>query len=457
MLSVSHDVTFSDKQKSDPIGMSDRCFQIDVETITFMSNGFMNTQRIKLFGLSLVLTALPMLAATAQVSINLSDNFVPAPLAASQADAKTTNTIALNQFGGLFGQVASIDQFSKTATGLSGLDVFFVRDGEIIQQAQTNGEGEFSIKGLPEGAYSFYASGKNGLAAYGVYVTAQPQPGTQNILEAVAASTSNRALGELIQRNAPSQVAKSMQNAIQSVTRGTEVQTSKQIRLINGRLYGKISTLFSEKQPIAGLQVQLIQNSETIAQVQTGTDGAFSIPDVEPGVYDYLIGGSNGFAAGSFEAIENTSATQQVSFRKMITQLDACLTCPDASLEQPVDYAVGQDTYLEPSYDEASVEAPIEYAGESVGYGGASGGTCGACNTASSFDAGGVVSGDFGIQNGCGGTCGGGGGLGSRLGGGRILGSGNGGLRRLFRLAAIGGAIVAIADDDDDEASPFGN
>ena len=141
----------------------------------------------------------------------------------------------------------------------------------------------------------------------------------------------------------------------------------------------------------------------------------------------------------------------------MITQLDACLTCPDASLEQPVDYAVGQDTYLEPSYDEASVEAPIEYAGESVGYGGASGGTCGACNTASSFDAGGVVSGDFGIQNGCGGTCGGGGGLGSRLGGGRILGSGNGGLRRLFRLAAIGGAIVAIADDDDDEASPFGN
>ena len=173
--------------------MPDRCFQIDVETITLLSNGFMNTQRIKLFGLSLVLTALPMLAATAQVSMNLSDNFVPAPLAASQAsqDSNAIHTIALNQFGGLMGQVASIDQFSKTATGLSGLDVFFVRDGQIVQQAQTNSEGEFSIKGLAEGAYSFYASGKNGLAAYGVYVTAQPQATTRNILEAVATSTSN--------------------------------------------------------------------------------------------------------------------------------------------------------------------------------------------------------------------------------------------------------------------------
>lgn len=418
----------------------------------------MNTQRIKLFALSLVLTAMPMLAATAQVSMNLSDNMVPAPLVVNQtSNASSTNTIALNQFGGLFGQVASFDQFSATATGLPGLDVFFVRDGEVIQSAKTNSEGEFSIKGLPEGPYSFYAAGKNGLAAYGVLVTAQPQADTQNILEAVAASSSNLAFEESIKRNAPPQVAKSLQSAIQSVTQGTEIQTAKQIRLINSRLYGQVSTLFSQKQSISGLQVQLIQNSKTIAQVQTDEDGAFSIPDVEPGVYDYLIGGSNGFAAGSFEAIGNPTGAQQVSFRKTITQLATCLTCPDQSLEQPVDYAVAQDVYLEPTYDE-TVAAPIEYASESVGYGAASGGTCGACETASSFDAGGVVNGQFGIQDGCG-VCGGGGGLGSRLGGGRILGGGNignGGIRRLLTLASIGGAIVAIVDDED-EASPTGN
>ena len=416
----------------------------------------MNT-RIKLFGLSLVLAAMPLLAASAQVSMNLNDNSLTTPtIIQASSGANATHTIALNQYGGIYGQVASINQFSKTATGLSGLDVFFVRDGEIVKRAQTNSEGDFTIKGLAEGAYSFFAAGKNGLAAYGVYVTSEPQSATQNILEAVAASSRNNAVEQLIQHSAPPQVAKSLRKAIQSVTRGSEIQTNKQIRLINGRLYGQISTLFSEKQSIAGLQVQLIQNNDTIAQVETDAGGAFSFPDVEPGVYDYVIGGSSGFAAGRLEAIENSSPTQQVSFRRAITQLDACLTCPDLSLEQPVDYAVSQDdVYIEPSYAETP-SAPIEYAGESVGYGAASGGTCGVCETASSFDAGGVVSGDFGIQNGCN-VCSSGGGLRARIGGAGLLGGGQSGLSRLISIAGLGVGIIAIADDDSDIVSEFGN
>jgi len=380
----------------------------------------MNTQRIKLFGLSLVLTVLPMLAASAQVTMNLSDSPAQTPatgnhLGSNFGSTQSANTIALNHFGRVVGQVASIDESSRTATGLSGLDIFFVRNGEIIQQSQTDAEGDFSVAGLTEGPYSFYAAGKNGLAAYGVYVTSQPQANSQNLLEAVTASSSNTAIQQLIGRNAPPRVAESLKSAIQSVTRGTEVQTNKQIRLINGRLYGQISTLFSSEQPIAGVQIQLIQNSETVAQVETDANGGFSVPDVEPGVY-------------------------------AITQLDACLTCPYQAVDQPVDYAVSQDAYLEPSYAD-TYSAPIEYAGESVSYGGASGGTCGACNSVGSFDAGGVVRGRFGLQGGCN-TCG------PRLGG-RI---GGGGLGRLLSIGGLAGAIVAIADDDDpDEVSGIGN
>ena len=121
----------------------------------------MNTQRIKLLALSLVLTAIPMLAATAQVSMNLSDSPVVTNQAVSSA---ATHTIALNNFGGIEGQVASIDEFSATATGLSGLDIFFVRDGKVMQQGQTSANGDFSVGGLAEGPYSFYAAGKNGLS-----------------------------------------------------------------------------------------------------------------------------------------------------------------------------------------------------------------------------------------------------------------------------------------------------
>ena len=419
----------------------------------------MKTHLLKLFVLSLVLTAMPMLA-TAQVTMNLSDSPAqPRTTATATAVANPTHTIALNQYGGIDGQIASIDEVSATATGLSGLDVFFVRNGQIVQQAQTGSEGEFAINGLAEGAYSFFAAGKNGLAAYGVYVTSKPRQATLNLLEAVPASSSNNAVQQLVQRNAPPQVAQSIQKAMQSVTRGNEVYSSKQIRLINGRLYGQISTLFSQQQSISGLQVQLIQNAETIAQVETETNGTFNIPDVEPGVYDYVIGGSNGFAAGRFEAVGNPSPMQQVSYRKTIAQLDACLTCPNEGLiEQPVEYVNGQDAYLEPSYAD-SVEAPVEYAGESACYGGASGGTCGACNSCGGFDGGGIVRGRFGLSGGspCGGGCGASG-LGSRLGGGSLLGGGGGGnLSRLLTIGALATGISAIADDDPEEVSGFGN
>ena len=115
--------------------------------------------------------------------------------------------------------------------------------------------------------------------------------------------------------------------------------------------------------------------------------------------------------------------------------MDACLTCPAQAApiqSAPIDYAVGNDVLIEPSYS-----APVEYAGESIAYGGASGGTCGACSNYSGFSGGGVVRGRFG-----------GGRIGSRLGG-------NAG--RFLLIGGLGAGIVAIADDDPDNGSNAGN
>lgn len=402
----------------------------------------MNNQ-LKLIGLSLMLAAAPMLAGTAQaqwsqqgqsVIVNLSDTQAQYTPVATQATPSATNTISLNQYGGVEGRVVSLNENSRSANGLGGLNVFFVRDGQVIKQAQTTADGTFNVSGLGEGAYSFYAAGKNGLAAYGVYVTSQ-QTNSQNLLTASPASPGYYGLQQLIQRNAPAQVVQSIQNAL-ATTQG-EAQPARQIRLINGRLYGQVSSLFSQSQAIGGLQVQLIQNSKPIAQVQTDANGIFNIPDVEPGVYDYVVGGSNGFAAGRFEATENTTGMKQVSYTAATPQLDCCLTCPNQGAQmatsQPVEYALGQDAYIEPSYANTA-SAPVEYAGESISYGGASGGACGACNNYTGFGGGGLVRGRFG-------------GLGRRAVG------GSGGLSRLITLGALGGGITAIADDDSDPAT----
>ena len=410
-----------------------------------MSNGFMKTQ-LKKIGLSLVLAAMPFLAistASAQltqsqtgVSVMMGDT---SPVVANISNrgaavvATPTHTIALNQRGVLEGRVASIDAGSRAANGLAGLNVFFVRDGQVIRQAQTAGDGSFSIGSIAPGPYSFFAAGNAGVAAYGVYVSSQNNGGAQNILEATTASSNYAGIQHLLRSSVPQPVLQSLASATTTSNQGTQIPVAKQIQLVNSRLQGRISSLY-QGQNTAGIQVQLIQNDQPIAQVQTDASGGFSVPDLQPGVYDFVAAGQNGFATGRFEAV-GANQFSQVSYRRTATQLDACLTCPAQAApiqSAPIDYAVGNDVLIEPSYS-----APVEYAGESIAYGGASGGTCGACSNYSGFSGGGVVRGRFG-----------GGRIGSRLGG-------NAG--RFLLIGGLGAGIVAIADDDPDNGSNAGD
>ena len=208
----------------------------------------MKIQRLQLLGLSLLLTSLPLIASAQQgYSTKLSD------ASAATVTANPTHTISLNQYGGLDGRVASIDGQARTAIGLTGLNVFFVRNGQVIKQTQTSTNGLFKIDGLAEGPYSFYAAGKNGLAAYGVYVTSQ-QNGKQNLLQATTGSSTYRGVQQLIQRNAPAQVVQSLQSTTQQAAQATAILPGQQIRLINGQLHGQVSSMFNQSQSISGLR-----------------------------------------------------------------------------------------------------------------------------------------------------------------------------------------------------------
>lgn len=407
--------------------------------------------RLNKIGMGLALIALPLFASAANaqqwaqqpqisyqpsVSMSMGDTspYQQAPLIGAN------HTISLNQNGTLSGRVASIDGSTKQATGLSGLNVFFIQNNQVRQQALTSADGSFVVQGLPEGPYTFIAAGKSGIAAYGVYVTRQ-NLGTGNLLEATTASTQFQGLQQLIQQNAPAVVAQSVNSAMQSVSQSTSTAPAKQIQLVSGRLNGRVSTV-TNSQSVGNVQVHLIQDGKTIAQVETNPQGSFSIPDVQPGIYDFVAVGYKSFAATRFEAIGKSGPMTQVSYRRAIPQdMDVALTCPcnDTAVAQPMEMATG-DVYMEPAYS-----APVEYAGESIAYGGASGGTCGSTNSFGGFGGGGIVQGRFG----------GGGVFGA--GGGRIAGlrgglGGGAGIGRLLLLGGAAGGIVAIADPDD--ASP---
>lgn len=407
----------------------------------------MNTQpkpsNLKRWSFGLVLAALPTIAApvagqqwtpTSNTNSDAVSVVIGDTSATPATAAKAAHTVSVSQDGLLVGRVAAINTDSKAATGLEGLQVFFVRNGQVVKQARTANDGSFAIENIQQGPYSFYAAGKSGIAAYGVYVTQQQNADSQNILIATPASAGYYGLQQLLRNNVPQQVSQSVAQAVQA-SEGFEIDNPMQIRLINGKLYGQISSLFGNAQNVAGTQVHLIQNDRPIAQVQTDGEGNFSVPDLQPGVYDFVAANQTGFTAGRFEAIGTgtNSPMTQVSFRKLPTLLAACLTAPTQTVTDGIEYAVGQEAMLEPSFNQ-----PIEYASESIAYGGASGGSCGCSGNYSSFGGGGIVRGRFG--------------------GGGFGGASAGGMGRLLMLGGLGGSIVAIADDDDpQEISPSGS
>ena len=391
----------------------------------------MNAQ-LKKIGMGLALLALPLFATTANaqwsqstgVNVNLSD--------AGQA-LKTSNTVLIDQYGTLNGHVASINSTTRSATGLSGLNVFLVKNKQVVKQTQTQADGSFSIRGLNEGIYSFYAAGQNGFAAYGIYATRQNDGSTSNLLEATTASAVYPGVLQMVQQNVPSAVAQSIASAA-SVAGENSAATTKQVQLNNGRLHGTIRSLFGRS--LDGTQVHLINNDQPVAQVYTDARGAFSIPDVAPGVYDLIVVGTKGLAATRFEAVGPAGPIKQVAFTRTAAPRDLEVVLSEDNGngaiigDQGVDYA-SQNVIFEPSYN-----APVEYASESIVYGGAAG--CSAPMGGISNVGGGVVRGRFG-------------GLG------RGAMKGRSGLSRMLFLGGVAGGVVAIADGDSDDASPNGN
>ena len=251
---------------------------------------------------------------------------------------------------------------------------------------------------------------------------------------------------------------------------------ANRIKLQNGNLVGSITPLFGEVAAVEGTNVHIIQNDKQVAQVQADVNGAFSVADLEPGIYDFVAAGPTGIAAVSFQAIdaegqisadsdeipvsimpsaapalaaspiEPAAAAAALPFQDIVSadipfeasSLDVCTTCGNDAgfVGQQVSFA-GQEVF-----DQGYETAPIEFASESVSNGGACGASCGSA-------------GDFSGFSSCN-TCNAGGATrgGGLFGGGRLAGGGSTGLRRLLLLGGIAGAAVAISVSDDDSATP---
>ena len=431
-----------------------------------------------------MLFALPLMATAAATAHQLMADASPislnveTPAAVDSAiGLARVHTVALNRNGAVEGRIASIEGVNK---GLSSLRVFFVQNGEVISETSTQEDGSFIAQQVPEGAYSFVATGENGFAAYGVRVVSDATGKLDNLMEAAAVSPNFASVKQIIKDKLPAEVTEQILSTV--VSDEDRVVGSNRVRLNDGQLQGSVVALLGDRDSVEGTYVHIIQDNNQVAEVQADSSGSFMVPDLEPGVYDFVAAGPSGFAAVSFEAIQEETSVitdegsvagladtdelpvsiepgtiepgfvvaDPITYQDAVladipydagfsNSLDVCLTC-----QQDAGF-VGEQVFSgeiisDPIVDGGQIfDAPIEYAGESVGCGCASGGCCGAASNFSNFSA---------APASC---CGGGGGgrLLGRLGRGRLFGGGGGNLGRLALLGAIG-AIIAVSVDDDD-------
>ena len=362
-----------------------------------------------------------------------------------------SHTINMDEEGIVRRRLVSINEESN-AIGLGGLKVYLARNGEVIKEVYTDSDGSFAVENVETGAYSFIATGESGFAAYGVNVVQGEAKPT--VMEVAAVSPKFSAVKEILENRVPEQVAEEIAKLAATESDAIVRNGSNRVEIVDGKLVGSIVPIIGVHKSVAGTYVHIVKGDAEVAKAEVAENGSFEIPSLEPGVYDFVAAGPSGFAAVSFEAVQDEEtvledtevieasipetspepvAQDVVSTYDASSSLDVCLTCPQDNyvVADTVNYACDSCGYVD-NY----VAPPIEYAGEAIGCGCAAGAACGGC-------------GDFGGYSNC---CAGVGGLG----GGPLAGALADGVGRFARLGAlalgiwaIGEAIDEIDDDDD--------
>ena len=183
------------------------------------------------------------------------------------------HTVALNRNGAVEGRIATID--AGVNEGISSLNVYFVQNGEVVAETSTQADGSFVANSVPEGAYSFVATGENGFAAYGVRVVSDATGKLDNLMEAAAVSPNFASVKQIIKDKLPAKVTEQiLSNAVSDEDR---IVGSNRVRLNDGQLQGSVVALLGNRDSVEGTYVHIIQDNSKIAEVQADSSGSFMV------------------------------------------------------------------------------------------------------------------------------------------------------------------------------------
>ena len=357
-------------------------------------------------------------------------NAVPTLAVRSTAD-QTIDKIhrySLDELGNLNGQITVAGDQPKN------INVYAMQGKRIVQQSITDSQGEFTLTAITPGRYSIVIAGRNQLAVRGIMIDSVASEEANDFIQLSTIRTAYQGIQDLVATALPKQITTSLGttegNLHQVSATLSDAPIANQVRIINGNIRGQIVSLTSENN-ITGTTVHLLQDSKPIAQVDIDDEGMFTIPDIEAGTYDLIATAKSGMAVMRIEAVGNDNPMKMVSFGQQIpVELNVPLAEDLPLDQQQILNQPPQQVLVEPSS-----LSTIEYASESIGFGGANGAVGGATGNFSNVS--GNVLGNRGI-------------IGVR--GAATAGRSSAfGLSRLLTIASIAGTATAIAVDDDDD------
>ena len=410
----------------------------------FSLKSIMNSQW-KVIKFGVLLFALPLVATAAAsahqwmaISSPISTGVASLTASESSISMERVHTIALNGNGAIEGRIASIESGSDNAKGISKLKIYFVQNRNVVKETFTNSDGTFVVNDLPEGDYSFVAAGQGGFAAYGVRVVSDITGKYDNVMEIAAVSQSVGSVRKIIMDGVASSG-----DIVNRETRDAapeDFEGANRVKLVDGNLQGRVFPINGHADLVDQTMIHILQSKRKVAEVEADRTGAFEVPDLEPGVYEFVAFGPCGMAVVAFEAVETVNVSAVGLVDAASNPLSIELEPEEEAGFSPAapDYAAlfnvlliePQDvpTPVSSSVLEDNGVAPIEFAGEGGSLGGASGGSAGSAGNFSQFSST---------------PMGGGGGAAGFGGGGRLL-----------TLGLVGGIVaVAVTSGNPSDAS----
>jgi hypothetical protein len=305
----------------------------------------------KILRLALYVVALP-LAVTAVVSaeslLSVQDGIIDdsgvevstasAPLALDVKESHVSHVLYLDAAGGVTGQVMSRGG-DAGFYGAPGMNVSLNRNCEAIATATTGNDGVFRFEGVAPGAYTFIATSSGNVTTFGVYVFENAaSPAAGEVQFSVAATQSNTSGVRDILNADVQTVAYSYTPTISEISVTNEIS---QVRTsADGSICGRVVPLLWEGQgqvfDLTGNQVFLLDGNGVVASVNVDADGKYNIPNVAPGIYDFVSFGPHGAAALSIEVLANDTVagnTTNTSFPA--SAATDSLQCCDVVLCEP--------------------------------------------------------------------------------------------------------------------------